>query len=40
MTDKTWNKIKEAGDGIFGFLYSTSPGWMLALGIMLGMIFI
>lgn len=39
MTDKTRNRIKEAGDEIFGFLYSTSPGWMLALGITLGVIF-
>ena len=40
MTDKTWNKIKEAGDEIFGFLCSTGHGWMLALGITLGVILI
>ena len=39
MNSKTVDRIKEAGDEIFGFLYSTAPGWMLALGITLGVIF-
>ena len=38
MNVKTVDRIKEAGDEIFGFLYSTVPGWMLAFGITLGVI--
>ena len=38
MSKKSRNQLGEVGDRIFGFLYSTSPGWMFALGIALAAI--